>query len=54
MDNFNTLELLSDPRGFATLWLSRESKNNAFNAQMIRELILAWIRSAAIRTCASC
>src|SRR3546814_16254264 len=41
MDNFNTLELLSDPRGFATLWLSREQKNNAFNAEMIRELILA-------------
>ena len=41
MDNFNTLELLTDPRGVATLWLSRESKNNAFNAEMIRELILA-------------
>ncbi|WP_458370635.1 gamma-carboxygeranoyl-CoA hydratase [Pseudomonas fluorescens] len=41
MSNFNTLELLTDPRGFATLWLSREEKNNAFNAEMIRELILA-------------
>ena len=41
MNEFNTLELLNDPRGFATLWLSREEKNNAFNAQMIRELILA-------------
>ena len=41
MSDFNTLELLSDPRGFATLWLSREEKNNAFNAEMIRELILA-------------
>ncbi|MGO3999547.1 MULTISPECIES: gamma-carboxygeranoyl-CoA hydratase [Pseudomonas] len=41
MSDFNTLELLTDARGFATLWLSRESKNNAFNAQMIRELILA-------------
>jgi methylglutaconyl-CoA hydratase len=27
--------------GFATLWLSREEKNNAFNAEMIRELIIA-------------
>lgn len=41
MSDFNTLELLTDDRGFATLWLSRESKNNAFNAEMIRELILA-------------
>ncbi|WP_348251195.1 enoyl-CoA hydratase-related protein, partial [Salmonella enterica] len=24
-----------------TLWLSREAKNNAFNAEMIRELIIA-------------
>lgn len=36
MNDFNTLELLKDPRGFATLWLSREEKNNAFNAEMIR------------------
>ena len=41
MIEFNTLELRTDPRGFATLWLSRAQKNNAFNAQMIRELILA-------------
>ncbi|KAF0865741.1 gamma-carboxygeranoyl-CoA hydratase [Pseudomonas sp. LD120] len=41
MSDFNTLELQRDPRGFATLWLSREAKNNAFNAEMIRELILA-------------
>lgn len=41
MSDFTTLELIKDPRGFATLWLSREDKNNAFNAQMIRELILA-------------
>ena len=32
MIDFNTLELHNDPRGFATLWLSREQKNNAFNA----------------------
>jgi methylglutaconyl-CoA hydratase len=41
MTDFHTLELLRDPRGFATLWLNRPEKNNAFNAQMIRELILA-------------
>ncbi|WP_110972117.1 gamma-carboxygeranoyl-CoA hydratase [Pseudomonas huaxiensis] len=41
MTDFSTLELIKDPRGFATLWLSREDKNNAFNAQMIRELIIA-------------
>lgn len=41
MSDFSTLELVKDPRGFATLWLSRAEKNNAFNAQMIRELILA-------------
>ncbi|MFP3517730.1 gamma-carboxygeranoyl-CoA hydratase [Pseudomonas sp. SIMBA_077] len=41
MNDFNTLELQTDPRGFATLWLSREHKNNAFNAEMIQELIVA-------------
>jgi methylglutaconyl-CoA hydratase len=41
MTSFHTLELHHDPRGFATLWLNRPEKNNAFNAQMIRELILA-------------
>ena len=41
MSDFNTVELVNDPRGFATLWLSREEKNNAFNAEMIRELIIA-------------
>ena len=41
MIDFNTVELVNDPRGFATLWLSREEKNNAFNAEMIRELIIA-------------
>ncbi|KPW60954.1 gamma-carboxygeranoyl-CoA hydratase [Pseudomonas syringae group genomosp. 3] len=39
--SFATIELLHDPRGFATLWLNRADKNNAFNAQMIRELVLA-------------
>ncbi len=41
MTVFATIELIDDPRGFATLWLNRPDKNNAFNAQMIRELILA-------------
>src|SRR3990167_5499165 len=41
MTDFNTIELQKDPRGFATLWLNRADKNNAFNAEMIRELILA-------------
>ncbi|WP_421682201.1 gamma-carboxygeranoyl-CoA hydratase [Stutzerimonas urumqiensis] len=41
MTDFTTLQLDTDPRGFATLWLNRPEKNNAFNAEMIRELILA-------------
>ena len=41
MTDFTTIELEKDPRGFATLWLNRPEKNNAFNAAMIRELILA-------------
>lgn len=41
MTDFQTVELVKDPRGFATLWLNRPQKNNAFNAEMIRELILA-------------
>jgi methylglutaconyl-CoA hydratase len=41
MTDFQTVELVKDPRGFATLWLNRADKNNAFNAEMILELILA-------------
>ncbi len=41
MTDFTTVQLETDPRGFATLWLDRADKNNAFNAEMIRELILA-------------
>ena len=39
MTPFATITLIEDPRGFATLWLNRPEKHNAFNAQMIRELI---------------
>jgi methylglutaconyl-CoA hydratase len=39
--DFATLELQRDPRGFVTLWLNRAQKNNAFDAQVIRELIIA-------------
>ena len=38
MKSFDTLEVIHDPRGFATLWLDRADKHNAFNAQMIDEL----------------
>jgi len=41
MTDFTTIQLEKDPRGFATLWLGRPEKNNAFNALMIRELIAA-------------
>ena len=41
MTDFTTVQLETDPRGFATLWLNRPEKNNAFNAEMIRELVLA-------------
>jgi len=41
MTDFTTVQIEKDPRGFATLWLNRPDKNNAFNAEMIRELILA-------------
>jgi methylglutaconyl-CoA hydratase len=36
-----TLQLEKDPRGFATLWLNRPQRHNAFDARMIGELIAA-------------
>ena len=42
MPDFKTLQLEFSPNGVATLWLNRPEKNNAFNAEMIRELLLAF------------
>ena len=41
MTDYQTIQVEQDPRGYATLWLNRPEKNNAFNAQMIRELTAA-------------
>jgi methylglutaconyl-CoA hydratase len=41
MTDFQTIEVEYSEKGFATLWLNRPQKNNAFNAEMIRELIQA-------------
>lgn len=41
MTDYQTIAIEHDPRGYATLWLNRPEKNNAFNAQMIRELTAA-------------
>jgi methylglutaconyl-CoA hydratase len=38
---YQTLQLDKDSRGVATLWLNRPEKNNAFNAEVIAELIQA-------------
>ena len=47
MTDLQSVELLQDPRGFATLWLNRPEKNNAFNGQMIGELISVLTRLQA-------
>lgn len=47
MTDFSTIELQLDPRGVATLWLNRADKHNAFNAEMIEELIQALRQVAA-------
>ena len=38
---FETLELDTDARGIATLWLNRPEKRNALSGQMIEELTAA-------------
>ena len=47
MSNFENIELETDSRGIATLWLNRPEKNNAFNSATISELILALDQVAA-------
>ena len=41
MTDYQNIELETDSRGIATLWLNRPEKNNAFNSATISELILA-------------
>jgi methylglutaconyl-CoA hydratase len=38
MTTVHSVNLQRDPRGFATLWLDRAEKNNAFDARIINEL----------------
>src|SRR5690554_3037128 len=38
---FNTIQLEHHPQGHASLWLNRPARHNAFNAQMIDELLQA-------------
>lgn len=39
--NFQEIQLETDARGIASLWLNRPEKNNAFNAAVIHELLQA-------------
>lgn len=41
MTSFKTIELEYSDNGVATLWLNRPERNNAFNAEMISELLTA-------------
>ncbi|MBQ0744777.1 MAG: enoyl-CoA hydratase/isomerase family protein, partial [Pseudomonas sp.] len=41
MTRFKTIELEYSDNGVATLWLNRPERNNAFNAEMISELLTA-------------
>lgn len=41
MTLYDNLELDLDPRGFATLWLNRPARHNAFDGPMIAELLHA-------------
>ena len=41
MTDYQNLQLETDSRGIATLWLNRPEKNNAFNSATISELIKA-------------
>ena len=47
MTDYQNIELETDSRGIATLWLNRPEKNNAFNSATISELILALDQVAA-------
>ena len=47
MTDYQHIELETDTRGIATLWLNRPDKNNAFNSQTISELLLALDEVAA-------
>lgn len=50
MTRFTTLDLEVTDQGIATLWLNRPEKNNAFNAEMIAELIAALEEIAGMDT----